>query len=181
MGLGVDRVEDLEIIADTYRDAFGACEEAVVITFTAPDTIAATVESDGGDDYEVDVGDICSVVAGGFFDPEGSEVKASLLVGEYVEVKAVDTREEEMLAGVPAVDEFEGRELVGEGVVEQDLVGEHKLGQLLEAAEDGVGSATTVIVVEKSFVIADGASDFVFFHRLKNGRFIRQLRALHRE
>ncbi len=70
MGLAVDFIDELEVVAYAYLGGFGAAQQAVVIAFAASHAVAPVVVGYSGHDYQFDVVDVLNVVARGLFDVE---------------------------------------------------------------------------------------------------------------
>lgn len=120
--VGVNFVENLKIVGHTYFRGFCVCKKTVVIAFAAAHAVAVPVVCHSRNYHYLNLAYVGQVGAVGLLNVEGAEMKARLVVWQYLKIKPVDTRKEEMLAGMPFVDEFVSGELIRQRVIEQNVV-----------------------------------------------------------
>ena len=156
--------DELEIVSDT--DLGGGCrlQEAVVVALAASDTIAALIIGDGRDHNQFDRIDVGSVVALRLLDMESPEGHVRAVVGEDVEIDSVDAGKKEMLASAPLVEKLASAELVGQGMIEEDILGKQESSRLLEAVEDTFSRKGFFSLREQTLAGFYPISDIILVH-----------------
>lgn len=91
--VGLEVVDELEVVAYTDCSGTRAAKQTVVIALSAAHTVAVAVVGNGRYYHEVNVVYSDCIVAVGLLDTEGPEVHARALVGQNLEVNAVDAGE----------------------------------------------------------------------------------------